>query len=40
LAEMLRKIFGRKKNMATADERKLHTEELHDLYSLTKQMCK
>jgi hypothetical protein len=33
LAELLRKIFGRKRGMATADERRLHTEELHDLYS-------
>jgi hypothetical protein len=33
LAELLRKIFGCKRDMATADERKLHAEELHDLCS-------
>jgi hypothetical protein len=35
LAELLRKIFGSKRGMATADDRKLHTEELHGLYSST-----
>jgi hypothetical protein len=30
---VLRKIFGSKRNGVTGDWRKLHTEELHDLYS-------
>jgi len=30
---MLRKIFGRKRNEVTKEWRKLHNEELHDLYS-------
>jgi hypothetical protein len=30
---MLRRIFGSKRNDVTREERKLHNEELHDLYS-------
>jgi hypothetical protein len=30
---VLRRIFGRKIDEATAEWRKLHNEELHDLYS-------
>jgi hypothetical protein len=29
---VLRRIFGRKKNEITEDWRKLHNEELHNLY--------
>jgi hypothetical protein len=28
-----RRIFGPKKDKVTGEERKLHNEELHDLYS-------
>jgi hypothetical protein len=31
---MLRKIFGTKKEEERKDRRKLHTEELRDLYSI------
>jgi hypothetical protein len=31
---VLRKIFGSKKDEVTGDWRKLHNEELHNLYSL------
>jgi hypothetical protein len=31
---VLRRIFGPKKDGVTGDWRKLHTEELHNLYSL------
>jgi hypothetical protein len=30
---VLRKIFGQKRDEATGDWRKLHNEELHNLYS-------
>jgi hypothetical protein len=30
---MLRKIFGPKRDEVTGERRKLHNEELHDLYS-------
>jgi hypothetical protein len=30
---VLRKIFGPKRNKVTGERRKLHNEELHDLYS-------
>jgi hypothetical protein len=30
---VLRKIFGPKRDEVTGEWRKLHTEELHDLYS-------
>jgi hypothetical protein len=31
---VLRRIFGRKKDEVTGEGRKLHNEELNDLYSL------
>jgi hypothetical protein len=31
---MLRRIFGAKRDEVTGEWRKLHNEELHDLYSL------
>jgi hypothetical protein len=31
--KMLRRIFGRKRDEVTGDWRKLHNEELHNLYS-------
>jgi hypothetical protein len=31
---VLRRIFGRKRDKVTGDWRKLHNEELHNLYSL------
>jgi hypothetical protein len=31
---MLRRIFGLKRDEVTGDWRKLHNEELHNLYSL------
>jgi hypothetical protein len=31
--KVLRRIFGPKRNEVTGDWRKLHNEELHDLYS-------
>jgi hypothetical protein len=33
---VLRKIFGTKKDEATGEWRKLHNEQLNDLYSITK----
>jgi hypothetical protein len=33
IEDILRKIFGTKKDEATGEWRKLHNEELHDLYS-------
>jgi hypothetical protein len=30
---VLRRIFGLKRDEVTGEERKLHKEELHDLYS-------
>jgi hypothetical protein len=30
---VLRRIFGPKRNEVTGERRKLHNEELHDLYS-------
>jgi hypothetical protein len=30
---MLRRIFGPKRDKVTGDWRKLHNEELHDIYS-------
>jgi hypothetical protein len=30
---VLRRIFGRKRDQVTGEWRKLHNEELHDLYS-------
>jgi hypothetical protein len=32
---MLRRVFGPKRDEATGEWRKLHHEELNDLYSLT-----
>jgi hypothetical protein len=32
-SRMLRRIFGRKREEVTGEWRKLHNEELHDLYS-------
>ena len=32
-SKVLRKIFGRKRDETTAEWRKLHNAELHDLYS-------
>jgi hypothetical protein len=34
-SRVLRRIFGPKRNEVTGDWRKLHNEELHNLYSTT-----
>jgi hypothetical protein len=33
MRRVLRRIFGRKRNEVTGEWKKLHNEELHDLYS-------